>query len=84
MKRKKLLKKLGDFLDSDKREACKRQGKLKEILKKLRDKERQLAQKLEDEQDEKKKKRLQKELDIVHAQRIKGISVYKENAKRCS
>ncbi len=84
MKRKKLLKKLSTFLDSEKREACSRQGKLKEILKKLREKEHSLIEKIGDEEDEKKKRRLKKELDIVHAQRLKGISVYKENAKRCS
>jgi len=82
MKRKKLLKILGELLDSDKREMNNRQDKLKEILTKLRKKEHQLMEKIELEENEKKCKRLRNELAIVHAQRSKGIALYKSNKDR--
>ncbi|MCW8847219.1 MAG: hypothetical protein OQK42_01220 [Sedimenticola sp.] len=78
MKRKKLLHKLADYLNLDQRTLKTKRAKMKLILKQLRDKERKLQLKAEHEHDAAKKSRLSKELDILRAQRLKGISVLKE------
>ena len=77
-KRKKLLKKVSDFLDMEKRKQCARKDKLKSILKQLSNKEKKLIQKLEEERDSERKKRLRKEVEIVHAQRLKGLKHIKD------
>ncbi|TVO75262.1 hypothetical protein [Sedimenticola selenatireducens] len=78
MKRKKLLHKLADYLNLDQRTLKTKREKMKLILKQLRDKERKLQLRSEHEKDETKKSRLAKELDILRAQRLKGISALKE------
>ena len=77
MKRKKLLHKLSDYLDMDKRKQCERKDKIKEVLKQLRRKEHKILEKLELEENDIKRKRLQKEVQIIHAQRIKGLKFLK-------
>lgn len=77
MKRKKLLHKLADYLNLDQRTLKMKREKMKLILKQLREKERNLQQKAEHEKDEQKKSRLAKELDVLRAQRLKGISALK-------
>ncbi|MCG6939268.1 MAG: hypothetical protein LJE83_13995 [Gammaproteobacteria bacterium] len=71
---KKLLDKLGDLLDPAVEKRKKHRKQLKSILKELKSREKALQQKLETTGDERKRDRLQKELDIVHKQRMKGIS----------
>jgi hypothetical protein len=71
---KKLLNKLGDMLDPAVELRKKHRKKLKAILKELKTKEKALKQKLESTDDERKRDRLQKELDLVHNQRMKGIN----------
>ncbi|MEJ1298677.1 MAG: hypothetical protein RPU64_03885 [Candidatus Sedimenticola sp. (ex Thyasira tokunagai)] len=78
MKRKKLLKKLADYLSLDQRQLYKRREKLKNILKQLREKERKLQLEYKKEENESKRKRLGKEIDIIHAQRVKGINTVKK------
>ncbi|MEJ1384573.1 MAG: hypothetical protein RPU52_01890 [Candidatus Sedimenticola sp. (ex Thyasira tokunagai)] len=78
MKRKKLLKKLADYLSLDQRQLYKRREKLKNILKQLREKERKLQLEYKKEENESKRKRLSKEIDIIHAQRVKGINTVKK------
>jgi hypothetical protein len=78
MKKRKLLKKVSDFMDLGKRKQCARKDKLKGILKQLSAKEKKLLKKIEDERDNDKKKRLCKEAEIVHAQRLKGLKHLKE------
>lgn len=76
---KKLLDKLGDMLDPATEKRNKHRKKLKAILKELKAKEKALKQKLESTEDEHKRDRLRKELDIVHTQRMKGVSVLRGN-----
>lgn len=71
---KKLLSKLGDMLDPAVELRKKHRKKLKAILKELKSKEKALKEKLESTDDERKRDRLQKELDLVHSQRMKGIN----------
>ena len=78
MKRKKLLKKLTDYFDMDARKLCQRRNKMKELLRQLRKKERELQIKHDKEDDAEKRERLKKHLAIIHAQRIKGIKALKE------
>ncbi len=79
MKQKKLLEKLKEFFDSDTRERKKQRSDVKDILKKLKKRERHLKEKLEDEKDEEKRNRIQQKIDVVYAQRKKGIALIKED-----
>jgi len=78
MKRKKLLNRLADYFNLGRRKQCQRKEKLKDILKHLRQKERKLQKKAENEQNGIKRKRLRKEVQIIHAQRLKGLKRLKE------
>ena len=78
MSKKKLLKKLQEFLDADQQEKEKHTRQIKKVLKKLKEKERNIQQKLELCDDVDKAIELQKELDIIYAQRIKGVKIVKE------
>ena len=71
---KKLLEKLGEMLDPAVGIHKKQRKKLKAILKKLKTKENALKKKLESTDDDRKRDRLLKELDIVHKQRMKGVN----------
>lgn len=73
MKRKKLLHKLSDYLSLDHRAMLKKRSKIRQILKQLREKEQKLKKRALDETDEEKKTHLYRELDILRAQRLKGI-----------
>ncbi|MCW8944272.1 MAG: hypothetical protein OQL27_05815 [Sedimenticola sp.] len=77
MKRKKLLHKLADYLNLDQRTLKTKREKMKIILKQLREKEKKLQLRSDHETDETKKLRLTKELDILRAQRLKGIAALK-------
>lgn len=78
MGKKKLLKKLQDFFDADQREKERHLSDIKRILKKLKEKERKLQKDLKlcgaGEQCE----TLKQELDIIYAQRMKGVKIVKE------
>lgn len=78
MSKKKLLEILQKFFDADQQEKEKHAKQIKKILKKLKEKERKIRQKLEESEDLEKAVALQKELDIIYAQRIKGVKVVKE------
>jgi len=71
---KKLLDKLGSLLDPAVEKRKKYRKELKSILKELKSREKALQQKLEKTDDERKRDRLQKEMDIIHKQRMKGVS----------
>ena len=78
MKKKKLLKKLQDFFDLNERSKLDKKNELLKILKKLKQKERKISAKLETVTDEAERKEFMKELDIIYAQRKKGINLVKE------
>ena len=78
---KKLLDKLGDMLDPAVGTQKKQRKKLKVILKKLKTKENALKKKLESTDDDRKRDRLLKELDIVHKQRMKGVNAMRGRAE---
>ncbi len=78
MKQQKLLDKLKTFFDSDTREREKQKSDIKNILKKLKKRERKLKEKLGNENNAEKRKRFQQEIDVIYAQRKKGIKLIKE------
>jgi len=78
MSKKKLLEKLQEFFDADQQEKVKHTRQIKKVLKKLKEKERNIQQKLELCDDVDKAIELQKELDIIYAQRMKGVTIVKE------
>ncbi|MCK5498812.1 MAG: hypothetical protein KAI77_06405 [Gammaproteobacteria bacterium] len=78
MKQKKLLDKLKIFFDSDAREREKQKSDIKDILKKLKKRERKLKEKLDAEKNAGKRKHFQQEIDVIYAQRKKGIKLIKE------
>ena len=78
----KLLNKLGDMLDPAVVLRKKQRKKLKIILKELKAKETGLKGKLKSTDDGRKRDRLQKELGIVHKQRMKGVSAMRENRSK--
>jgi len=75
---KKLLNKLRDMLDPDVVLRKKQRKKLKALLKDLKARETELSKKLVDIDNERKRDRLQKELEIVHNQRMKGVRALRE------
>ena len=78
MKQEKLLDKLKIFFDSDARERKKQKSDIKDILKKLKKRERKLKGKLDAENNAGKRKHFQQEIDVIYAQRKKGIKLIKE------
>ncbi len=78
MKQKELLDKLKTFFDSDAREREKQKSDIKDILKKLKKKERKLKEKLDAEKNADKCIHFQQEIDVIYAQRNKGIKLIKE------
>ncbi|MBF0255193.1 MAG: hypothetical protein HQL47_01785 [Gammaproteobacteria bacterium] len=78
MTTKKLIKQLSALFDRKKRKICKRKGEIKKLLKQLRKKEHDLIDKYKDEKDDKKRDRLKKNIQVVHAQRLKGLRSMKK------
>ena len=78
MKRKKLLKTLAKVLDMEGRNQRKHRDELKALLKKLKVKKVELEEKMMHEKDERKRKRLGKELEIINAQRLKGLKALQD------
>ena len=78
MKRTKLLKSLAKVLDMDGRKQHKHRDELKALLKELKKKKVDLEQKMLHEKDERKLNRLGKELEIINAQRLKGLKALQD------
>ena len=77
MKTPTLITRVQEFLDADKKKQRDQIKCLKELLHKLKKKQRTLKAKLETERDDKTRKRLRKDLDVIFAQRKKGIATLK-------
>lgn len=74
----KLLKRLGEFFDLDASARRKQAAEMKQLLKKLKKKERNLLHEYEHELEPELKQKLKQKVDILHAQRKKGLAVLKE------
>lgn len=82
MKLNKLIRELQEFLDAGSRERKAHREDMKTLLHKMKVKEKSLAAKALVEFDEEKLERLHKEIDMVHAQRKKGVNALKELSQR--
>lgn len=78
MKTRKLLAKLMDYLDGDARQRRRERDDLMAVLDKLKRREKKLKRHLDDERDAERRAALQQEIDIIHAQRKKGVRLLKE------
>lgn len=77
MRTPKLLKKVKEFLATEKGKLREQRKDLKIVLKKLKKKENALKKLLVSEQSEKKREQFRKELAIIFAQRKKGVKKLK-------
>ena len=73
----KLLDELRNYLDSERREQLAKYDSIKRVLKKLKKKENALKDELKNEHDEEASKQLQREIDVIFAQRKKGVELRK-------
>ena len=78
MKTRTLLEKLGHFLGEDKASQHQEMKSIREVLKKLKDKEKHLREELDKDLDSDERHEIQTKLDVVHAQRLKGLDRVKE------
>lgn len=78
MKTATLLERLSRFLDSEGAEQRAEIESIRKVLKKLKTKEEHLREVLEDESDPELRADLQTRLDVVHAQRTKGVARVRE------
>ena len=78
MSKKKLLEKLQKFFDATQHEKRKHRQEIKKVLKKFKQKERKIQQKLELTVAAEAIAELQQELKVIYAQRSKGVKVIKD------
>jgi predicted nucleic acid-binding Zn-ribbon protein len=77
MKTPKLIRKAREYFDPEKIRQKNQKKNLKELLKKLKKKQKKLKEKMAKEKDKKEKKRIGTDIDIIQAQRKKGIDLLK-------
>ncbi|MEJ1296453.1 MAG: hypothetical protein RPU64_12575 [Candidatus Sedimenticola sp. (ex Thyasira tokunagai)] len=77
MKTTKLIEIANEYLDADKQKQRKQRDSIKVILKKLKKKQDKLNAKLANEKSKDNCKKIQKNLNIVFAQRKKGLKILK-------
>lgn len=73
MKTRRLLARLADFLDADRAAQQAEIESIRKVLNKLKQKERILQDKLDRETDPDQREAIAARLDVVHAQRRKGL-----------
>ncbi len=78
MKLKQLLDRISRLTHADRNEQMEQRSLLKNTLKQLRDKGQELEQRLCSEKDQALRKELQEKLNIIYAQRGKGLALLKE------
>ncbi len=79
MKTRKIQSRLKDLLNANRRAQIKQEGAIKELLAKLKKKERHLRDKLSNCKDDEDSKKLKVKIAVCHAQREKGLTILKEN-----
>ena len=77
----KLIDKMQGLLKLDREHQKKKRDKVHGLLKKLKKKQKDLEDKLKKEKDDAKKRRLQQNLNVIYAQRKKGIKLCKSLKK---
>ncbi|MEH6624934.1 MAG: hypothetical protein V7739_00680 [Motiliproteus sp.] len=79
MKTKKLIALVKGFFDDEQRTSEKKREALKEVLEKLKLKEKTLISRLEQIQDDSERADLEKKINLIHSQRKKGLKLLKED-----
>ncbi|MES9969293.1 MAG: hypothetical protein ABW092_04615 [Candidatus Thiodiazotropha sp.] len=79
----KIVEKLKKLLESGTKKDNPKCDLIADLLKKLKKQERAAKEKLQNEKDRTKRKRLITEIKILHTQRKKAIRRYKELKKKC-
>ena len=82
MKFTKLIKKLNNLFDPQMRDQKSRRKDTKAALKKIRDKQHELEQRLKECSSDLEAKELQEKISILMAQRAKGLEFLKETKKK--
>lgn len=78
MKLRKQLKKLQEYLDAEVRERRNHSDDLKRLLHRMRCKEKELIEQALDESDPGEAARLRRKIELLHAQRRKGVKALQE------
>ena len=78
MKLKKALNNLSFFLSAQQREQLEEYDSIKKVLKRLKQKRDHLRKRLDKSDNPNERKQLQKKLDVLTAQRQKGVKLLKE------
>lgn len=78
MKAKKLLARLNAFMDADLRTQQEEMKSIRKVLKELKEKERKLQKKIEKPEAAEAREALQLQLDVIYAQRRKGLDRVRE------
>lgn len=78
MKYSKLIKRLNALFDPDLRAHQRKKRSIKDGLKKIRHKQKELEAKLENASDGKDRKKLEEKISILIAQRAKGLELLRE------
>jgi hypothetical protein len=78
MGREKLLGKLGDFFDMNKKKRIKNAKELKALLKLLKQEEKKQIELCGKESSENKRKMINREIAVLHAKRKKGLKALKQ------
>ena len=84
MKLNRILSKLNDIFDDDRRAQLQEIEALKVSIKRLKNKYKEFEGQCESEVDEKKKAKLQEKINIIRAQRKKGLKLLKSLKKEKS
>jgi hypothetical protein len=78
VKTKKLLEKLTKFISADHRAQMQDIKSIKNVLKELKNKENKFKEKLKEEKDQIKHDEIKIKLNVIYAQRKKGVALLKE------
>jgi hypothetical protein len=78
MKTKKIISRLKTLINADRRAQVKQADAIKQLLAKLRKKERLLSEKLAACEDREERKKLQTKQAVCRAQRKKGVTILKD------
>ena len=78
MKLSKILKKINDILDDDRRGQLQEIESLKTSIKRLKKKQKEFEEECQKSMDDEEREKLQKKISIARAQRKKGLKLLKE------
>jgi hypothetical protein len=77
-----MLEKVDEFLDANKKKQSNQKDAIKEVLKSLKKKHNACKSKMKKEKNADKRKKMEKELDIIWVQRRKGLRALKKLMKK--